>query len=400
MRFVTAAQSIQNARDLRESKALGLLVAVEMFRERVATDDRDKIFGLLGLVTWDSGIPVKPDDGLALMKPDYSEETIDVYVKLAATCIETTYSLHALVGMRTGRHYFPSWVPDLTVFENDAEVATRRIPYEFYTAWNWYTNAQVHGNKALSVSGIEVDKITVVGDVCEKLSWHMVAAMLQSWRDMAKIEDRPKELYVGGGTQEEAFVRCVTGDIFTTSPEVDLRRKLTASWRSWRFWSGILGLAKRYIWKFLQHSPDDNPHVPAYRRSIPEDWKLFPEWLARMKVTKSNHCDRADPMLTASFGYTLTVPALCSQGRLFLTESGYMGIGPASTSIADEVFVLQSSRVPFVLRRSGGLEAGGICSDGVKAHCFNVIGDCYLHGIMDGEIPRKWPERRQIVWLL
>lgn len=50
----------------------------------------------------------------------------------------------------------------------------------------------------------------------------------------------------------------------------------------------------------------------------------------------------------------------------FVTKSGYLGIGPP------EIWVLLSGRAPFVLRPSGGKHT--------------LVGDCYTHGIMNGEV--------------
>lgn len=46
----------------------------------------------------------------------------------------------------------------------------------------------------------------------------------------------------------------------------------------------------------------------------------------------------------------------------------------------DKVFVLRGSEVPFILRPCGLGREG-----------FFVVGDCYVHGIMDGEaLGRPW----------
>lgn len=53
------------------------------------------------------------------------------------------------------------------------------------------------------------------------------------------------------------------------------------------------------------------------------------------------------------------------------TEKGYLGMGPPAAEKGDLVFVLPGCTVPFVLRK---IESG-----------YRVIGECYTHGIMDGE---------------
>ena len=62
-----------------------------------------------------------------------------------------------------------------------------------------------------------------------------------------------------------------------------------------------------------------------------------------------------------------------SQGRRFFTSlGGYMGIGPARMRPGDSLSVFLGGNVPWIVRQEG-LE-------------FELIGECYVHGIMDGEL--------------
>lgn len=89
-----------------------------------------------------------------------------------------------------------------------------------------------------------------------------------------------------------------------------------------------------------------------------------------------------------------------SEGRKFFTTfKGYMGIGPGSLMKGDWVFVLLGSRVPLILRRAPRLsrcrneETKILVSTGheteKETRCssihqtFELLGDAYVHGIMD-----------------
>lgn len=61
----------------------------------------------------------------------------------------------------------------------------------------------------------------------------------------------------------------------------------------------------------------------------------------------------------------------------FLTESGYVGIGPGGMKKGDVVSVFLGAELPYVLRRAG--DVGG----------WFLVGDAYVHGVMDGEIVEK-----------
>jgi hypothetical protein len=71
-----------------------------------------------------------------------------------------------------------------------------------------------------------------------------------------------------------------------------------------------------------------------------------------------------------------------SKGRRpLLCESSYLGIGPSETEPGDFVFVLLGSDLPFIMR-----------SESDTSEKMQVIGEAYLHGIMDGEVMEKNPE--------
>ena len=65
---------------------------------------------------------------------------------------------------------------------------------------------------------------------------------------------------------------------------------------------------------------------------------------------------------------------------LFVTRSGLLGLGPTTVVAGDVVAVLGGCKVPVVLRGVGG---GGGGQGGKKR--YRLVGETYVHGIMDGE---------------
>ncbi|KAF2811546.1 uncharacterized protein BDZ99DRAFT_277151 [Mytilinidion resinicola] len=59
--------------------------------------------------------------------------------------------------------------------------------------------------------------------------------------------------------------------------------------------------------------------------------------------------------------------------RPFITENGYVGVGPNGLKEGDEAVVVLGAAVPYVLRTE---------STGRRI----LIGDAYIHGVMDGEL--------------
>lgn len=71
-----------------------------------------------------------------------------------------------------------------------------------------------------------------------------------------------------------------------------------------------------------------------------------------------------------------------------IAETGFLGFVPKEAFIGDEVYVLFGGGMPYILRPTA------------EDKEFQFVGDCYVHGIMDGEavtmrrgqqpVPRKF----------
>jgi hypothetical protein len=60
--------------------------------------------------------------------------------------------------------------------------------------------------------------------------------------------------------------------------------------------------------------------------------------------------------------------------RMFRTEEGHIGLAPASAKKGDCIAIFKGVKVPLVLRPAAGSSK------------WNLVGDCYIHGIMRGEV--------------
>ena len=74
----------------------------------------------------------------------------------------------------------------------------------------------------------------------------------------------------------------------------------------------------------------------------------------------------------------------CNNRRFFRSEGGKYGWGPDQTREGDVICVLDGAPVPFVLRT-------------VNDGCFEIIGDTYVHGNMDGDAIRFGPEAIEVI---
>ncbi|KAH8803351.1 heterokaryon incompatibility protein-domain-containing protein [Xylogone sp. PMI_703] len=100
-----------------------LLSLLRQFSDRRATDDRDKVYALLGLVRDSS------------LLPDYSKDTPTVFLDAVLDIIETTGSLDVLIGDlgRKNCQDLPSWVIDWTATFDDLD-PRRAENIDYYNA--------------------------------------------------------------------------------------------------------------------------------------------------------------------------------------------------------------------------------------------------------------------------
>ena len=68
-----------------------------------------------------------------------------------------------------------------------------------------------------------------------------------------------------------------------------------------------------------------------------------------------------------------SVLSVMGGNKLGVTKTGWLGVFPQKTGSEDVVVVFKGGNTPFVMREDGKGQ-------------FHIIGACYIHGIMDGEL--------------
>lgn len=71
----------------------------------------------------------------------------------------------------------------------------------------------------------------------------------------------------------------------------------------------------------------------------------------------------------------------CQCRSFFKSSRGYYGLGPEVAEVGDVICILFGSSVPFVLRPNG------------TSGQWKLVGECYVHGIMNGEGIQMWEQR-------
>lgn len=97
----------------------------------------------------------------------------------------------------------------------------------------------------------------------------------------------------------------------------------------------------------------------------------IPEWL-RQIVEAEDFMKNLDPLL-ARVSVNLQSRLLCT------TENGHLGLAAYGTKPGDVVATLMGCNVPFILRKVKHEGSSGSTGP------FWLVGEAYVHGIMDGE---------------
>jgi hypothetical protein len=121
--------------------------------------------------------------------------------------------------------------------------------------------------------------------------------------------------------------------------------------------------------------------TPQYRPVTEEEYALYQDFRA---------AKRAWRLEDTFFDIANTVEQSLYDRAFFITTEGYIGIGPPTLRVGDNVFLVQGSNVPFVLRnKNEGLMREGAQDTEVRPCVYSFIGDCYVHGLMEGEMMHK-----------
>ncbi|KAI1506014.1 heterokaryon incompatibility protein-domain-containing protein [Biscogniauxia marginata] len=377
-RLVTDIDSTRKEWELVEP--IVLLSLLRKFRSRQASDARDKVFALLGLVRfWGRGKPVSPD---------YSHDTTSTFISTTKMLMSSIASLSVLAGTLrqagTDAAKAPSWVTDWSCEPDDHE-HERLQSITLYDAGRVLSGTvRLHGSEILESPAYHIDRVAAVGEEMPSAAARRMRLVVTSWEILLRHAGRP---YIRGGSHVDAFWRTLCGDVeYLGVPPPD-RRGAKSQFRR-------ISTEGASVWTDWRTSKN------SYRTAslIGDVWQEGVE-------------DEAWSQRKNAFHHAVE----CASGnrRFFVTERGYVGTGPRDTRAGDDVFVLCGSQVPFLLRddprvrscggaaletlftnaqqtyvaagRGARVETARARCHGSHAACYSVVGDAYVHGIMDGE---------------
>jgi hypothetical protein len=293
------------------------------------SDERDSIYGFLGLMS--ENIACK-------IRPDYNMSVADVFQDAATqltVCSQSLilFSLTQYTTVKNSRT--PTWVPNWHALKGLEAIewsnrARRLTQHDYFSVCAERTmKFEDVGRGLLKLSGTKLDHVQTKGSVGSPSDSTLEDVLKQhrEWRLLCGLDIHDRSCYIGGGKASDAYWRTLINDIY-------------------------IGIGE------------------LRRRCQTKDHRAHLEWLHELENSTSSYWESD---LANSFHISFT--EACIGRRFFVTKKGYFGIGPAELEEGDEIYIIAGGKHPFVLRPLPE----------PQSYTFELVGDCYVHGIMDGE---------------
>ncbi|KAK3317049.1 heterokaryon incompatibility protein-domain-containing protein [Apodospora peruviana] len=369
-----------------------LLRKLYVARDTGAKQHRDRVYGLLGLAV---------DTDLLGVKPDYMTTETGVILTGVARAIVSTGRVDLLC-FTQGPKRILNYRSDGTVAENSERLPTwvpdwrpglRESYYKIHENTDSHvfnacggdsqvevaTDGKMSSELVLGLGGYTIDTIEEVApDAWTDMDWDhkrylaYFGQMEQLW---LRAKDKTYPIYGDNTAQrkEESLWRVPIGD---------------------RYWSKLLGELGR---------AGTVPDVAVYHRQCWDNVLHFAE-LDKLPLDEMNkrHAESGweERYANGQCGQEYREGMRRMVGmRPFLTERGYLGMGPADAREGDVVVVFCGGRIPFVLRHATGEEVaaanGGTQRDvGGEGRLFSFVGEAFCDGVMDGEVVTEVEKKR------
>lgn len=325
-----------------------------------ATDPRDKIFALQGLL------------GNVII-PDYSKSTSEVYSGLMSKWIANTGDLDLLRYAGAALHLpeepelsLPSWTPNwqgISLVDSWQPFPARPFQSDYGLTMFCPSPARALDERCLRVYGCICDTISEI-----EPSFDLKVNCLSFYRNC--IKKRPDTEYPTKIPYLQAILRTILRDTYSQNqdPTLALNSLLGQSLLLATVYR-ILGLGQPII-DTLRSCIEElgiasENHITSFLRKVLPSAKIYDCWESEREVTLqiAHHMPFVGPHLLRCFN---------NEHRFFHTSTGYIGSGPEGIQAGDMIGVIQGCPCPVMLRRQG-------------PHYIH-LGTCFVLGFMDGEV--------------
>ena len=319
-------------------------------RAALSTNPRDKVYGLLALM----------DESLtSLIKPDYSDTVENVYSSFTLNTIRATKTLDALRHCELQTDSMrPSWIPDLTAPNGKAALTIE--DNAFTASGSSLASIQTFADPSvISCKGIIIDHLDGLG--CQWTGGWSTDTLIPStgrsnpygsfegmreaiWKSMVACHRLPSEPLDADYSSLLATPALETMILPEHSPLKDV----------------VSSDVFKYCVRFLKGNAD--LHIGG-RRMEEYHWN-------DIEANEINTVHLRDALMQRD--------RINLERKLVTTGRGYIGMALENVlRETDVVAVLLSCSTPLILRSAQS------CNNGEVR--WKIVGECYLHGIMNGE---------------
>jgi len=379
-----------------------LLILMVKTQGRAATNPRDRVYGIMGML--ERLVSRMPGNfGPPYPNIDYAVdvETLSVQVaRFALSCLPYLSYL-SMVSYRqdfpADQPRLPSWAIDLAhpaTYDCFAwHSRSGRVCYDVSKGAQTDTDSLRRLRKFYSdpdemgLRGILFDSVAIVPVVdftthstgCQLA--YAVDKILQACRYLAKNDT------VTGQTSVEDVWRTLIGNVATEYPAGAETAQFFRAWLS-------LAIASIYL-------PSENPADDEERDIVKDMWSIFESLDALHSgygehvadclptVDSLEHLARGIRPIGTEWANNLSQPAneykrlMKTRGRqLVISERGWLALVPAGSRRGDQIVIFEGAKVPFVARIHDAPNLG----TETKIKALQIIGEAYVHGIMNGEV--------------
>ncbi|MCJ1252949.1 hypothetical protein MMC24_000755 [Lignoscripta atroalba] len=327
--MTSPAQTLLLARNGARTSMRDLLQGTFSFQ---ATDPRDKVYSLLGLV--------HEVERLALT-PDYSKSVQHVYIGIAQHLLRDDINMLCF-NTNSPYHDLPSWVPDWSW-------SSRRWPIWMpgtYNATGKFPSHSAgrfgHNPSTFTLRGIAVDDISML-DETSRIEMSQPATSDSTEEEVLdNIES----------TLRKAIKEQPSSNLRSLDPEIS-----DALWRTLVTDRSLIG----------------NSHTPGPKSPAPENYgQMFEVFRGHSPVPTDFQPNMLPAHRKQEYTKLFVKSMQLGNQRFFVTSGGRIGLGPYDIQKDDLVVVLFGGDMPFILRQ--------------KDAYHRLIGPSYVHGREDAQL--------------
>ncbi len=335
------------------------------------SDPRDRIYGMLALV---------PEENQLGIMPDYTLPWEEVYIDAARRILDSgAINFLSMVRLPKSSAALPTWVPDLTTVREHMLIDLR----------TWYSDDQFKANLDTKHIKVAVSPQMELEDASEKL-YRVRGIRIDEVVKVGSCYEHPP-----GVPWQEISPLPTLSDLaqFVTDAENSLDRSHP--------FSSNIALYEQAAWRapVLDHETHTKTAIRSQRATKKNTLEAYHKYIKLLKEHTGLDAEGNPTLLPPSSIDSLVDEQVSGfidhmswmrHRRPYVGKGGYIGIGPKFMAPGDLICVLYGAFVPFVLRP--------VRRDGKER--YEVVGECYCDGIMDGEALERLEEPEAHIFVL